>query len=230
MKFAVKAKAGVAEISIYDDIGESLWSGGLTPKAFAETLATVRDAQHLRVFINSYGGSVFDGIAIYNQLRRHGAAVKETVIDGIAASIASVIAMAGDSIAIAPNGWLMVHQAWGMAVGNAAEMRDVADRLDALTGTIIDTYVARRRLDRAAVADAVAAETWLTGDDAVAQGWADRLTEPAKLAACADPRRFRCLPAALAPKPNDIAARQAARLAAAHLRAGSARRRVNRPA
>jgi len=138
MKFFAKAAGKKAELFLYDAIGADYFGDGITAKSVADALAEFTPKADLDIYINSPGGSVFDGIAIYNQLARWGG--KKTVhIDGIAASIASVIAMVGDEIKIAENGLFMIHSAWGITVGNAAEMRKYADSLDKINGTILDT-------------------------------------------------------------------------------------------
>ena len=109
--FFAKTRKGRGEIYIYEDIGEG-WFGGLTAKAFSDTMREIGDVSALDIYINSPGGSVFDGVAIYNQIKRFNGE-KIIHIDGIAASIASVIAMAGDEIRIASNGMMMIHDPWG---------------------------------------------------------------------------------------------------------------------
>lgn len=168
--FFAKSKGKRGEVYIYEEIGDG-WFGGITAKAFAETLREIGDVTALDVYINSPGGSVFDGIAIYNQLKRFDGEVI-VHIDGIAASIASVIAMAGKEIRIAANGMMMIHDPWSFAVGTADDMRKAADSLDKVRDTILDTYVARSGGKRDAISDLMSAETWLNADEAVKQGFA----------------------------------------------------------
>src|SRR6478609_6695251 len=114
--YSIKAKGTTAgEIYIYEDVGDS-WFGGVTAKQFAADLKELGPVQTLDVRINSGGGDVFDGLAIYRQLVDHPAKVVSH-IDGFAASIASIIAMAGDEIRISEAGFVMIHDAWGVAVG-----------------------------------------------------------------------------------------------------------------
>lgn len=195
--YTIQAAAkGVGEIFIYDDIGDS-WDG-TTAKGFAKELKALGAVKELRVYINSAGGSVFDGVAIFNQLERHKARVIVNV-DGIAASIASVIAMAGDEIAIAANGMIMIHDPWAFALGTAAEMRKMADSLDKVGETILGTYVRRTGGEAEAIKAMMAEETWLTAEEALELGFADQVGAAVAMAAYAgkDLSKFRNAPAQL---------------------------------
>lgn len=176
MKFFAKANGKRGEIYIYEAIGEG-WFGGITAKSFSESMKELGAVAALDIYINSPGGSVFDGIAIYNQIKRHGASEKVVHIDGIAASIASVIAMAGTEIRIADNGMFMIHDPWGVTVGTADEMRKQADALDKIRGTLLDTYVAKTGGDAKQISDWMTAETWMTADESVERGFATKKTE-----------------------------------------------------
>jgi ATP-dependent Clp protease protease subunit len=121
------------------------------PSKFADDLKALGNVKTIDLRINSEGGSVFDGKAMYTQLVEHKAKVI-THIDGLAASAASFIAMAGDEIEIAEGGFVMIHNAWLFAMGDARELRRTADLLDTVNGTIIDVYVARTKGDRKAIA------------------------------------------------------------------------------
>lgn len=187
-----------AEVLIYEDVGQD-WFGGVTAKQFTDDLRALGDLSTIDVRINSYGGDVFDGLAIYNQLVQHKAKVT-THVDGVAASIASVIAMAGDTINIAENGWLMIHDAWGMAVGNAADLRRRADLMDSVTDKLAGVYVARTGLPMAEVRSLMAAETWLSARDAVQRNFATSVTENLRMAASVAPGEhfaFKHVPQAL---------------------------------
>lgn len=187
--FVCKAKANKsAEILIYEDVGDGFF-GGVTAKQFSKELADLGDVSAIDVRINSYGGDVFDGLAIYNALVRHPATIT-THIDGIAASIASVIAMAGTDIRIAESGWLMIHDAWGMAIGNAADMRDMADKLDATSGSIANIYAARTGRSNDALRQYMRDEVWFDATTAVAEGFANSVAENLRMAARALPERF----------------------------------------
>lgn len=180
-----------ADIYLYQDIGEG-WEG-MTGRQFAEDIKAIGGVRSLNIYINSYGGSVFDGVAIYNQLARHKAR-KNVYIDGIAASIASVVAMAGDTIAIAENGIMMIHDPWGLVIGNAAEMRKTAENLDKVRDTILDTYVARTSGDRDNIAELMRNETWFNADEALELGFADEITAAVTLAAHSDICKYKNVP------------------------------------
>lgn len=176
MTILAKTKGKRGEIYVYEAIGDG-WFGGITAKSFADTLATLKDVTALDIYINSPGGGVFDGIAIYNQIRRWDRGERIVHIDGIAASIASVIAMAGDEIRIAANGQVMIHEPWGMAYGTADDMRKSAESLDGVHETILDTYVSRTKGDRKELDKLMRAETWMLADEAVRRGFATSKTE-----------------------------------------------------
>lgn len=205
--YRMAAKGERAEIYIYDVIGGDFFGEGTTAKQFQKDLAALGDVRTLDIFINSPGGDVFDGVAIYNQLARHRAR-KIVHVDALAASIASVIAMVGDEIEIAANGMMMVHRAWGLVIGNANDARKFADTLEKIDSTIIGTYVARSGADEAEITRMVDAETWLTAQEAVDLGLADRASEPVEMAALArfDLSAFKHVPEAIA-KAKDPAAR-----------------------
>jgi ATP-dependent Clp protease protease subunit len=192
-RFLNKGK-GAAEILIYSDIGESWWGDGMTAKKFADELKTLGSVDTIDVRINSYGGDVFDGLAIHRQLIDHGAEIKAHV-DGIAASIASVIAMAGKTIEISESGFMMIHDAWTIALGNADELRAVAERVDATSAAICEVYAALMK-----------AETWFNGKEAVAAGLADSVAENVKVAARSRPdwAKFAHMPKALSEKPAPV--------------------------
>jgi ATP-dependent protease ClpP protease subunit len=157
-----------AEVLLYDMIGG--WFGIYADEFLAELRQIT--APRMRVRINSPGGSVFEGVAIANALRAHPATVTVQV-DGIAASIASVIAMAGDRVEMAPNSMLMIHEASGGCYGDTAEMLKMAEVLDLISKNIANAYAARSGTDAAGWREAMRAETWYLPDDAVAAGLAD---------------------------------------------------------
>lgn len=160
------------EILIHEDIGQTWFGDGLTSKRFAEDLRKLDGARKITVRINSPGGSVNDGIAIYNALRSHGARI-EVVVEGLAASIASIIAMAGDNIRMGAGAMMMIHSPWTVALGNAEQMRDVADVLEKHEDSLVDIYEKRSGMDRKALKDMLSAETWFTAAEAVENGFAD---------------------------------------------------------
>lgn len=163
-----------ADVYLYDIIGDS-WDG-TTAKQFAADLKAMGTVETLNIFINSPGGSVFDGVAIYNTLIRH-RAQKKVMIDGLAGSIASVVAMAGDTIEIAKNGMMMIHNPWAIMMGNAKDLRREADVLDQIGATILLTYVDRTNTKEAQLQEWMDAETWFSAEEAVAAGLADSISE-----------------------------------------------------
>ncbi|SFY52053.1 head maturation protease, ClpP-related [Streptomyces sp. F-1] len=164
-----------AEVMLYDEVGG--WFGATADEFIADLRGIT--APNLRVRINSPGGSVFEGIAIANALRSHPANVTVQV-DGIAASIASVIAMSGDRIEMAPNTMLMIHDASGVCMGNADDMQEMAELLDLISDNIADAYAARAGGTRAEWRDRMRAETWYLPEDAVDAGLADEAAQTPK--------------------------------------------------
>lgn len=162
------ADSDEAEILLYDEIG-GWW--GCTADEFIAELREV-SAPNIRVRINSPGGSVFEGIAIANALRSHPANVTVQV-DSLAASIASVITMAGDRVEMAPNSMLMVHDASGLCIGNAVDMAEMGELLDLISNNIADAYAARAGGTREQWREAMRAESWYLPGDAVDAGLAD---------------------------------------------------------
>lgn len=180
--YRIQAKAkGEAEIFIYEDVGES-WFGGVSARQFATDLRALGDVATINLRLNSYGGDVFDGLAIYRLLADHKATVIAHV-DGIAASIASVIAMAGDEIRIAEAGEIMIHDAWGVSIGPAAEMRTMADRLEAVSASIADVYVARTGNSKDQVQAWMLAETTFQSADALKHSFATAVVPNLRAAA-----------------------------------------------
>ena len=161
-----------AEVMLYDEVGG--WFGATADEFIADLKGVT--AKNLRVRVNSPGGSVFEGIAIANALRSHPANVTVQV-DGIAASIASVIAMAGDRVEMAPNTMMMIHDASGLCMGNASDMEEMAELLDLISDNIADAYAARAGGTRDEWRDRMRAETWFLPDDAVKAGLADEATK-----------------------------------------------------
>ena len=170
-----KVNDDMAEVFVYGDIGG--WMDGVDAKEFARELKSLK-VTDITARINSGGGSVFEGQAIYNSLVNHPARVN-VVIDGIAASIASVIAMAGDNISITEGSHIMVHKPWSIAMGDANSMRKEAEVLDSLESGIIDIYAARTGKSREKLEKWVSEETWFKGAAAVDAGFADNVI-PAK--------------------------------------------------
>lgn len=173
--YSIKAKANdTAEISIYDEIG--YW--GITAKSFSKDLKALgNNLKQINLHIHSPGGDVFDGIAIYNLLKNHPANVT-VYIDGLAASMASVIAMAGNEVIMPENAMMMIHKPWGIQGGDAEDMRKYADLLDKVENTLIPAYANKTGKTPEELAEMLSAETWLNGKECVEQGFADKLAEP----------------------------------------------------
>ena len=214
MNVQFKAAGKRGEIWLYDQIGESFWGEGISAKVFQKELSSLGKVDLINLRINSPGGDVFDGLAIYNQLQAHPARVVVDV-DGLAASIASVIAMAGDEINMASNAMMMIHNPHGMAVGDAGEMQRVAALLTQVKGSLSDTYAARTGLDRSRLDALMDDETWMSADTAVQQGFADRVSAPQQVSACFGLLdNYRNTPAALRARVRALNARPARDMAA----------------
>lgn len=159
-------------ISMFEVIGEDWWTGGgVTAKRVSAALRSI-GKQDVTVKINSPGGDMFEGIAIYNLLRAHPAKVTVEVL-GWAASAASIIAMSGDEIRMGLGSFMMVHNAWGVVIGNRHDMRDSAELFDGFDGAIVDIYEARTGMKRADIEKLMDAETFMGPSEAVKNGFAD---------------------------------------------------------
>jgi ATP-dependent protease ClpP protease subunit len=173
------AGAAVAEIRIYDEIG--FW--GTTAQGFiAELEAIAGGAAEIVVAVNSPGGDVFDAFAIYNALRRYAGKVTARV-DGVAASAASLVVMAGDQIVMPENAMMMIHNMWTVTAGTADELRATADLMDKTRDGVVAAYRNKTGLDDQAIIDMLDAETWMTALEAQALGFADVIEQPVKFSA-----------------------------------------------
>ena len=191
--YTIRARTSGTEVLIYDEIG----AYGVTAKGFLAELGALPDDAVIDLRLNSPGGSVFDAVAIYNALKRHPGEI--TVwIDGIAASAASYIAMAGDTIVMPENAFLMIHDPSGLVMGTADDMRATAEALDKVKGSLIQGYAGKSGKTDDDIATLMADETWLDAQDALDLGFIDRIAEPVKLAASFDVARFRNAPPELA--------------------------------
>ncbi len=178
--FAIKNDtAESADLYFYDVIGDS-WIG--SDAATVVKQINGLKTKKLNVRINSPGGSVFDGLAIFNALSRHPAEVT-TYVDGLAASIASIIALAGKKVVIADNAMFMIHQPWTWASGDSTEMRKQADILDQISETLVTTYESRTGKSREEIISAMNEETWFTAKEAKAWGLVTEITDALPLAA-----------------------------------------------
>lgn len=175
-----------AELTLYGEISNETWRGDeVTPKQFKEELDALGEIESLNVFINSPGGDVFAGQAIYSMLKRHSATVN-VYVDGLAASIASLIAMAGDKVIMPKNAMMMIHSPWTIAVGNAQDFRRIAEDMDKIRDSMVVAYESRSALTTEEILDMMDAEKWLSADDCLEYGLADEIEEANQVVACLD--------------------------------------------
>ena len=183
--YEINNSVDVTDVYLFNDIG----TFGVSAQSFVEEIKEY-EGKELAIHINSLGGEVFDGMAIYSIIQRRKA--KTTVyIEGIAASIASVIALAADEVIMSENSLLMIHNAWGGTQGDASEMRKQADVLDKITNEIAEIYVKKTNLPYDEIIRMMSEETWLTAEEAVALGFVDSISEPIKVAAKYDVSKFK---------------------------------------
>ncbi len=176
LRAAEEKDADERTIGVYDVIGEDWWTGGgFTAKRMSAALRSLGKGP-VTVAINSPGGDMFEGIAMYSMLREHPGEVTVKVM-GLAASAASIIAMAGDAVQIARPAFLMIHNCWLMAAGNRHDLRDIADQLEPFDAAMADVYAARTGDDPKAMSKLMDRETWIGGSAAVDQRFADSLLE-----------------------------------------------------
>lgn len=174
------------EMYIYGDVegdGYDWWRDEViqsetSANHFREELTKYPNATNINIYINSYGGSVFEGTAIYNQLRRH-QAFKTVYIDGFACSVASVIAMAGDKVVMPRNAMMMIHNAWTYAMGNSSELRKAADDLEIINKGNRQAYLQKsgEKINEEELVSLLDSETWLTAEDCIRLGFADEYAE-----------------------------------------------------
>ena len=180
------------ELLIYDVIDD--W-GGVSARHLVQELKAITEPS-IVVRINSPGGSVFDGVAIYNALRFHPAHI-EVRIEGLAASIASVIAMAGDEIYMASNALMMIHNTYGWASGDATDMRKMAEMMEKTTEIIAQTYMSKSVLNLEDILHLMNEETWFTAQEALSNGFVTHIDEPIKMVAKFDLSAFCRVPTML---------------------------------
>ena len=184
--YNINSKASkVVDVYIFDEIG----MGGVNAQGFIEEIKSFKDSP-MNLHINCVGGDVFDGMAIYNIIKKRTA--KTTVyIEGIAASMGSVIALAADSVVMAENSLFMIHNAWGGAMGEAKEMKKTAKLLDKISGEIADIYVKKTKLPYDKVKEMMDEETWLNAEEALELGFIDSISDAIKVAAKYDVSKFK---------------------------------------
>lgn len=194
--FRMKASGDkTADIYIYDEIG--YW--GVTARKFASSMKALGDLDHINLHIHSPGGDVFDGIAIYNLLNSHTAS-KTVYIDGLAASMASVIAMVGNPIIMPENAMMMIHKPWGITGGDANDMRDYADLLDKVEAVLIPSYAKKTGKSSDELALLLGEETWMTAQECLEHGFADQISTAVQAMARINSKRieeFDAMPNAL---------------------------------
>lgn len=208
-----QADEAAADIYLYDIIGQSWFEDGVSAKQFLEQMKALPDTiTALRVHVNSPGGDPFDATAIHNLLRAQaqekGRSV-EVLIEGIAASAATIVTSAGDTVKIARNALMLVHKPYGMAVGNADDMLTMAEALETVESSIVASYRRHSSLSEDELRALMRAATWMDADEALANGFATEIMDPLPVAAHFDFRAVKALKA-LGPVPERFRARVAA--------------------
>lgn len=209
--FKAQVQGDTLEMLVYDSIGQTWDGSGVTAKGIKQQIDDAGKFKNISLRINSPGGDVFEGVAICNLLRSLRTPINVS-IDGVAASSASIIAMAGDTITMGSNSIIMIHNAWTMCMGEAKDMRKMADTLDIITNSIAQTYVDRTGKPMAEVKEMMNAETWLNATDAIANGFATQLSEKPEeqsgpalaLAKTFDYKAYTKTPAALKNESEDV--------------------------
>lgn len=173
--FEIKNKTETnAEILLYAPIGESFFEDSISAKAFSEELKKLPTSiKNIDLRVNSPGGSVFDGMAIYERLKNHPAKVT-AYVDGLAASIASIIIMAADEVIVGDGAVIMIHKPMAGVAGNSTELEKMIDVLDKIENQMISIYAKKTGLTRTEISSALAQETWYTSDEAIEMGFAKR--------------------------------------------------------
>lgn len=191
----------IAEIEIFDDIDSAY---GVGPQNFKAKFDKINDAKTIKLLVNSPGGSVFDGMAIYNILRASRAKLDVEVI-GLAASVASIIALAGRSLTIADGAYFMIHNPFTITAGGAEDLRKTADLLDKMQGEFITIYRGKSGLSDKEIKALMEQETWMTAAEAIRYGFADKVEDYGQLAARTqfNLARFQHAPSALALNSSD---------------------------
>ena len=189
IRHTVDAKGETAEFFVYDVIGKTEWGMGVGADALRDALKETEGIKNLNVRINSPGGSGFEGIAMLNLLRTSKRRVTVD-IDGVAASAASIVALAGEEIRIAEGGFVMIHNASLMAYGSAKELRSQADFLDQISGEVAGLYAKHTGIELSEVQAMMDAETWLNAEDSVAKKFATKVTQGKQVMNCSSLMQF----------------------------------------
>jgi len=181
----VKALGAIGEIYIYGEIVDLKWfDEDVTPVDIKEELDKLKDVSSINIYVNSPGGSVFAGVAIFNELKRFNKPTT-SYVDGVAASIASLIVLAADKVVMPFNSMFMIHNVSTCLCGDAPLLREVADKLDKITDSVLlETYAEKTGKSKDELRGMLDAETWLSAEEAVDLGFADVLEKEQKIAAC----------------------------------------------
>lgn len=208
MKLSADGKSG--DIFIYGEITKYAWEeyGEHSAQTFKNELDELGDVENINLYVNSPGGSVFEGITIHNMLKRHEAKVT-AYVDALAASIASVIIMAADEIRMPSNSMLMIHNPWTFAIGNAVDLRKQADDLDRIGESAIQSYLSKAgdKLEESHLKELLDDETWLSADESYELGLCDVVEDSNDMAACIDEEymnRYKNVPKQLQEEPTQI--------------------------
>ncbi len=189
--YDIKNQSGRAAIDIFGIIGDQV-----SAQSFKSELDALKDVNEITLNVHSRGGSVFEGLAIHGMLVNHPARVTANV-DGMAASIASIVVMAANTVQIAENGFIMIHNPSAAAFGSSDELRRLADLSDQLRDQMISIYHKRTNIDPKELGKMMDNETWMNGREAHRLGFVDVVTEPVAIAACLDPETFAHAPTEL---------------------------------
>jgi len=190
------------EILIYDIIGQDFFGAGVIAKDIKAQLDGYKDSEEILVRINSPGGDVFEGVTIFNLLKEHSAKITVKV-EGYAASIASIVAMAGDHVEIAANAMFMIHNPYVFALGDSKELRKTADVLDKIKDSLIGTYQTKASIDDKKLSNLMDDETWFSADEAKELGFADSIAgESEKITDLSAYRWINKAPSVSEPKPQ----------------------------
>jgi ATP-dependent protease ClpP protease subunit len=191
-------------LTCYDAIGEDMFGAGITAQAFQQALDAQPDYSDITLRVNSPGGDAFAGVAIYNLLKASKKPVN-VIVDGLAASAASIVCMAGDTITMNQGSVMMIHEAQALAMGDKAAMLKMADTLETVTGSIADIYVGKTKNSKKSVLAMMAAETWMDPKDAVANGFATAVGKAGAIKNSFDLSRFKNTPIELQAKTKEVA-------------------------
>jgi ATP-dependent Clp endopeptidase proteolytic subunit ClpP len=187
LSLSIQNQKKEADLELYGVVGGDWFGDGITAKQVVDALKEIPSGvTTLNLHINSPGGSVTEGMAIYNRLKQQGAKMKIIAhIDALAASIASVIMLAADEIRMSDTGFVMIHKPWTQVVGNADDMDKTIQILDEIEAQMLNLYIKKTKKTKAEIKQLLSAETWLSAQDAYEFGFIDTMTEGLQIAACA---------------------------------------------